>query len=202
MSKKTALILLAAGNSSRMGTAKQLLAFQGQPLIRHAAQQGILAGCSPIIVVLGAREAEIRVALTELPVEVVVNDRWSEGMGTSIQTGLRALEGRELEGAILALADQPFVGPDYLQRLVAAHSETGSSIVASGYSGTVGVPVFFSTESFPWLMTLKPAEGCKGVIMAHLSEALLLDCPEAALDIDTPEDYAKLLAVHAPPTPA
>jgi molybdenum cofactor cytidylyltransferase len=187
----SAAILLAAGSSTRMGTAKQLLDFRGKPLARHAAECAIAAGCDPVIVVLGSGEREIRPVLAGLPVEIVVNDRWPEGMGTSIQAGLRALEDREVSGAILALSDQPFVTPGFLSGLVDRHRESGRRIVAASYSGTAGVPVFFARDAFPLLMALKPDQGCKGVILGHPAEAELVDCPAAAMDIDTPGDYAR-----------
>jgi molybdenum cofactor cytidylyltransferase len=189
---KSALILLAAGNSARMGSAKQLLDFRGKPMLRHAVESAQASGCNPVIVVLGANEAEIRPALAGLDVEIVVNERWAEGMGTSIQTGLRALENRDIGGAILALSDQPFVTADFLRGLIERYRESGRSIVAAQYAGTAGVPAFFAREAFPLLMALKPDQGCKGVILSHPGDALLVDCPEAAMDIDTPEDYAML----------
>jgi molybdenum cofactor cytidylyltransferase len=190
-SGRFAVILLAAGNSTRMGTAKQLLDFGGKPLVRHAAESAQSSGCDTVVVVLGANEAEVRPALANLDVEIVVNERWAEGMGTSIQAGLRALENRDIKGAILALSDQPFVTADFLRGLVDKHYQNGKPIVAAQYSGTAGVPVFFAREVFPLLMGLKPHQGCKGVILSHPLDALLVDCPEAAMDIDTPEDYAR-----------
>jgi molybdenum cofactor cytidylyltransferase len=195
-SDRFAVILLAAGNSIRMGTAKQLLEFGGKPLLRHAAESAQSAGCGPVVVVLGAREREIHTVLAGLSVEVVVNERWSEGMGTSIQTGLRAAENRGIDGAILAVADQPFVTSEFLRSLAASHCESGRPIVASQYSGTAGVPAFFAREAFPLLWALEPDQGCKGVILSHSAEVLLVDCPEAATDIDTPEDYARATGVR------
>jgi len=189
---KPALILLAAGASTRMGVAKQLLAFRGKPLVRHAADVARAAGCDPVVVVLGARAPEIRRALEGAEVEIAVNERWEEGMGTSIQAGLRVLEDRSISGAILALADQPMVDADFLAGLAATHDETQKLIVAARYSGTVGVPVFFARSAFPLLAALQPDQGCKGVIVGNAADAVLLDCPEAAMDIDTPEDYAGL----------
>ena len=188
---KTAIILLAAGRSERMGSPKQLLTFCGQPLLRHVTAVACCSGWDPVIVVLGAREGEMRTVLSGLPVEITVNQRWSEGMGTSIQAGLQALGDREVDGAILALADQPFVTAEFLSRLGQAHALTGKRIVASRYSGTVGVPAFFARDAFQELNRLKPDQGCKGVLLAHAREALFIDCPEAAIDIDTPEDYAE-----------
>jgi molybdenum cofactor cytidylyltransferase len=177
-----------------MGAAKQLLEFAGKPMLRSVAETALASECDPIIVVLGAREAEIRPALLGLNVEIVVNDRWAEGMGTSIQAGLFALamwelEHQEIAGTILALCDQPFVTSVFLHGLAEKHRESGRPIVAARYAGTVGVPAFFARETFPLLMALKPEHGCKAVILDHSADTLLVDCPEAARDIDTPEDY-------------
>jgi molybdenum cofactor cytidylyltransferase len=198
---KSAVILLAAGNSTRMGSAKQMLDFRGKPLLRHAVECALSSGCDPVVVVLGANQREIRGVLDELPVEIVVNERWPEGMGTSIQAGLRALENRQLSGAILALCDQPFVSPGLLSGLVARHFASGKRIVASQYAGTAGVPVFFACEIFPLLMALNPDQGCKGIILGHPSDVLLVDCPEGAMDIDTPEDYARATRSEADEIP-
>ena len=193
MAGKPAIILLAAGASKRMGRPKQLLEFGGKPLLRHAVEVAQATGCEPVVVVLGAREREMRSALTGLAIETVVNERWAEGMGTSIQAGLQTLAGRGVSGAILALADQPFITADFLRGLVERHRQTGKSIVASQYSGTAGVPVFFAREDFPLLMDLKPDQGCKGVILGNPADTVLVDCPEAAIDIDTPEDYSRAI---------
>lgn len=187
-----ALVLLAAGSSSRMGTPKQLLPYQGKPLLRHAAECALAAGCNPVIAVLGSSAETIRAALDGLPVEICINSRWAEGMGTSIQSGLMALDKAQVAGAILALADQPYVTADVLQRLIQKQRETGKSIVAARYSGTTGVPVYFTREAFPLLHALAPDQGCKGVILSHLEQAHLVDCPEAAVDIDTPDDFQEL----------
>jgi molybdenum cofactor cytidylyltransferase len=186
-----AFVLLAAGNSVRMGAPKQLLDYRGQPLLRHAAAAALASGCRPIVVVLGAREQELRDVLAGLPVEIAVNERWADGLGTSIQTGIRVIEGRsDVSGAVLGLADQPQVTPEFLRGLIASHTGSGTMIVASRYSGTVGVPAYFAREAFPLLMALAPDKGCKGVILGSAS-VLLVDCPDAAMDIDTPDDYRR-----------
>lgn len=187
-----AVILLAAGNSSRMGCAKQLLHFRGKPMLRHAAETAIGSGARPVIVVLGAGAEQLRPVLDGLPVRIAVNSDWSQGMGTSIHTGLRALESSSVEGAIITLSDQPFVTSETLHSLTRKHRESGKAIVAASYADTVGVPVLFARHAFPWLLALRPQEGCKGVILKHPEEQILVDCPEAAIDIDTPLEYEAL----------
>ena len=192
------IILLAAGNASRMGRPKQLLDFGGVPLVRHAAVEALGSGCAPVVVVCGAEREAVAEALAGLPVELAYNERWAEGMGTSIQCGLRQLEasgrGAALAGMILSLADQPLLDSHTFLNLLAIHRETRQPIVTSEYSGTVGVPVLFTREIFRQLMALPPAQGCKGVIQRNAALAARMDCPEALADIDTPEDYQRVLA--------
>lgn len=193
-SPEYAVILLAAGNSSRMGSPKQLLDYRGIPLVRHATEIALGTECPAVVVVLGANALEVRKALDgvttgQKKLAVVENPRWLEGMGTSIQTGVNAVESLGLDGAILALADQPLITPEILNRLLTEHQRTSKPIITSRYAGTVGVPVFFAKSHFPQLMALAPDQGCKGVILRNGDAALAIDCPEAEADIDTPFDY-------------
>jgi molybdenum cofactor cytidylyltransferase len=183
------IILLAAGASTRMGRAKQLLDFKGKPLLRHAAEAACSSCCAPVIVVLGAHEQVIRPVLQDLPLEMTINESWSQGMGTSIKNGLYALGNRAVCGVIVALADQPFVTAATLRRLAELQSQTENPSIASRYSGTVGPPAFFSRQLFPELFALAPHEGCKSILLNRPKEVLLIDCPEAQLDIDSPADY-------------
>ncbi len=169
---KSAIVVLATGGS------KQLLEVEGKSLLRHAVEAACGSGCSPVVVVLGRREMEMRAALEGLRVEVVINRRWMEGTGTSIQAGLNALSDCDICGAILASAAQHSITAEYLRGLVTTHYESLKPIVASRYSGTAGVPAFFAQAFFPRLMALKADQGCGGVILAHEAEALLVECPE------------------------
>lgn len=188
---RVGVIILAAGASTRMGSPKQLLPYKGQPLISHAVQQAQAANVEQVFVVLGANAGSIAHALqpSKSVASILNNPRWQEGMGTSIRTGIEAAA--NFDAVIIALGDQPLVGPNILNRLIAAHQQTGKPIVAASYNGIAGVPALFSKELFPQLLELPPAAGCKGFINAHSSQTILIDCPEAALDIDTPGDYFK-----------
>jgi molybdenum cofactor cytidylyltransferase len=165
------------------------LTYNGRPLVRHAAETALAAGCDPVLVVLGSRAGEIRPALDGLNVVIVENTEWELGMGTSIRAGISGAEIMGCDGAILSLGDQPLVTPEILKHLIEEHEETGRPIIASEYAGTVGVPAFFAREFFPQLTALLPNEGCKAMILAHLEQSIRIACPEAETDLDTPSDY-------------
>lgn len=189
---RTALILLAAGAATRMGSPKQLAPFRGQPLVCHTAGVALASVCRPVVVVTGAAAPEVGAVLASLPVRVATNPHWAEGVGTSIRTGIEALAGEDdVDSAILMLADQPLVTADILNELIDTHRRTGKDIVAAAYADTVGVPVLFSRGFFPKLAALTGNQGCKGVILGHPDQALSLPCPEAEADIDTPADLER-----------
>ena len=193
-SSTVGLIILAAGASTRMGTPKQLLAYRGCSFIRHMAEVAIASVCQPIVVVLGANAEQIKPEISQLPVQIVENQQWAEGMSASIRVGLEALlaVNQNLEAVAIALCDQPFVSPQTLDRIVEAFHSTGKPIIASEYAGTLGVPVLFSRSLFSELMALKSNEGAKQLIKKHIHEVFSVPFPEGSIDIDTPTDYEQL----------
>jgi molybdenum cofactor cytidylyltransferase len=188
MSQKTGIVLLAAGAASRMGVPKQLLDYEGKPLFRHAAEAALAAGCGPVLTVLGCGAGAVAHALDGLPVALVLNPAWEEGMGRSIRAGVRAAAELDVEAVIIALADQPQISGDVYRRLLEVHEETGAPIVASSYGGAFGAPALFSREVFPALTELAPGEGCRQLIQEHPG-TVTVPCAEALTDLDTPDDY-------------
>jgi molybdenum cofactor cytidylyltransferase len=182
--------VLAAGASVRMGRPKQLLRLGGRSLLRRAAEEAVGSGCAPVVVVLGAEAERLGPELHGLPVGVVLNARWAEGMSTSVRAGLEALQGHGVEAAILMLCDQPFVAAPLLRRLAATYRE-GRRLVACEYGGTLGVPALFDPTLFPELLALQGDRGARQVIAAHAAEAGRIPFPEGAVDLDTVEDYAR-----------
>ncbi len=187
-------ILLAAGASTRMGRPKQLLPIAGQPLVARAAEAALASPAWPVVVVLGAHAAEIHPALARLPVLIAENTAWAEGLGSSIRTGLTALEkfSRSLDAALIALADQPAFSADAVARLVAAHRTNNSGLTAARYAGRLGVPALFARKHFPLLHALRGDEGARAILTAHSTDVAAVDLPELAFDLDTPADYEKL----------
>ncbi|WP_460207203.1 nucleotidyltransferase family protein, partial [Scytonema sp. NUACC21] len=134
------LMLLAAGASTRMGTPKQLLQYQGKSLISHMVRQAIASGCNPIIVVLGAYADRIRPEVEMLNTPIIENQNWSIGMSTSIRCGIEALNemNPNVEGVVLMLCDQPLVSTQIINQLLATYKTTGQQIIASEYAGVQG----------------------------------------------------------------
>lgn len=192
-----AIILLAAGSSSRLGQPKQLLRYQGQTLLRRAAETAVTAAAgTPVVVVTGALHEELLPELAGLLVRTVRCRTWQLGMGASLKTGLASLENRgsALHSVLVMLCDQPFVTPDLLQQLMIAHNTTGQPIVAAQYGEVRGVPVLFGAEALPLLHQLPDAAGANQLLKQHPQLVATVPFPEGAIDVDTPEQYAALLA--------
>ncbi|NMG21970.1 nucleotidyltransferase family protein [Brasilonema bromeliae] len=189
-------IILAAGASTRMGQPKQLLQFQGRSFLRHTVEVVVASVCNPIIVVLGAYAEKMRQEVSQLPVLVVENSQWDEGMGASIKVGMTALNAaaEEIEGVVLTLCDQPFISCNVINQLVAAYHSTGQGIIASEYAQTLGVPALFSHKFFSDLTSLEATSGAKQVIKKYSHEVFCLPFAAGAIDIDTPQDYERLLS--------
>lgn len=191
-----AILLLAAGASSRLGQPKQLLVFDGKTLLRRAAETAVAAANgAPVMVVTGALHEELLPELLGLSVEVVRCETWQTGMGASLQTGLRALEkhNKPLQAVTVTLCDQPFITAELLQQLAAAASPT-QPIAASAYNGVRGVPVFFGPEAMPLLYQLPGTAGAAQLLRQHPQLVAAVEFPLGAIDVDTPEQYAALLA--------
>jgi molybdenum cofactor cytidylyltransferase len=191
-------IVLAAGSSSRMGSPKQTLQFRGKSLLRRAALAALEAGCSPVIVVTGAHSELSRRELDGLDVREVLNTLWETGMASSIRAGVEGLlsADADIDAAVFLLCDQPHVTADLISGLIAAHHATGRPIVASTYGGSFGVPALFNRTLFAELARLEGAAGAKQVIKRHASEAYLLPFRNGEVDVDTPDDFSRLITKH------
>ena len=188
-----ALILLAAGGSTRMGKTKQLLPYRGVTLLRHAASIALSSRCGPVAVVIGSQAAQMRRELDGLPVRIASNPAWANGMGGSIRVGLSMLLADARPPAVvIMLCDQPAVSADTLNRLVDRHESNRAPIVASAYDGIVGVPALFDGTMFEELLQLDDAGGARQVIRRHAEGVEAISFPAGSLDVDTPQDYERL----------
>lgn len=185
-------IVLAAGGASRFGSPKVLLDWQGQHLVRRAAQAAVEGGLNPVIVVAGAEAGAVRAALAGLPVQVVENTDWQAGQSTSLRAGLAALP-QDIGAAVFLLGDQPFVNSGVVQALVKRHSQTLAPVVAPHAAGRRANPVLFDRVTFPDLLDLQGDTGGRAVLDRYAVESVEWKDPRLVLDIDTPEDYRRLL---------
>ena len=188
-----ALLLLAAGASTRMGRPKQLLPYHGRTLLRHAAETAVASGCAPRVLVAGALYSELLPEVAGLDFSVVRNDVWASGMGSSIVAGLTALEAHHpaLAAVVVMLCDQPLLTADIIQQLKQQFFSTGQPVVATAYAGIRGVPALFSRTTFAELRTLAGATGARDLLRryAHLPTVAFAD---GTLDVDTAAQYAAL----------
>jgi molybdenum cofactor cytidylyltransferase len=182
-------IILAAGAATRMGQLKQLLPYRGKTLVEHAVEQALAAGFDPAIVVVGAEADSVRATLSARPVTLVENSFWHLGMGSSIAAGVGVLA--EAQVVAITLADQPLVEARHLREMQALLDASEAVAVAAQYNGTLGVPALFKRELFGALRSLDPAAGARSLLRAR---AMPFPLPEAAMDVDTPEDFAALIA--------
>jgi molybdenum cofactor cytidylyltransferase len=205
---KIGIIILAAGDSSRLGRPKQLLPYRGKTLLAHIVGEALDAALDPLVVVTGAFEAEVgeSLRLSGLAVEMVYNPRWEEGMASGIVAGLerlvalrpgadaRADAAVKADAIIIAVCDQPYVSADLLRRLVESYHASAKGIIACGYSGAVGTPVLFSRQYFPELSALSGKEGAKQLLKRYPDDMVTISFPQGDIDIDTEEDFARINA--------
>lgn len=194
MELPVAVIILAAGSSSRLGRPKQLLPYRGTTLLRHAVQTALAADLGPVIVVLGAAEDTCRSALAGMPATITANADWEEGMGGSIAAGMAVVADSDFRSALLMLCDQPAITPDMLRALDDYQHKIGASIVASKFEGTLGPPVIFAASHFTQLRELRGQQGARSLFKNDPAGPATVDCPEATWDIDTEEDARMLHA--------
>jgi molybdenum cofactor cytidylyltransferase len=190
----SAIILLAAGASSRLGQSKQLLRIGSETLIEHSVNVALQSGVTSVKVVLGANADNHRKHLDNLPVEIIHNETWSKGMGNSIKVALNKIikSDTTLECVIIMVCDQPFITSQNIKNLLSRYEETPGSIIVSHYNNTSGVPALFDRSHFEELLSLDDEQGAKKIIQMQAAVEEI-DCPEGAYDIDTPEDYQKFV---------
>lgn len=185
------VVVLAAGASTRFGSAKQLIRVNGRPLMLSAVSRAVeLAGHS-VTVVLGAHAAELAPLLRHSPASVAVNRDWTEGIASSIREGVSHAP-MTADGVLIMLADQAAVTTEDLRRLAGLWRRDTSSIAAAQYAGAVGVPAIFPRWSFRELTELRGDRGAQVLLQRHVDRLARLAMPSAELDIDRPEDLLAL----------
>jgi molybdenum cofactor cytidylyltransferase len=190
-------ILLAAGESRRMGSAKALLPYQGQTFIARICNAFLTAGVDELIVVLGARADELRHALpTHHKLRSVVNSRYSLGQLSSLMVGIGALSS-ESEATLVNLVDHPLVEVGTIKALMASFRTAPLPILIASYQGKRGHPVLFSNQVYGEILAAPLDQGAKVVVRKDPTRVreIPLEDPGILADIDTPEDYARYVGL-------
>lgn len=187
-------VILAAGSSSRLGKPKQVLRLGDGTLLRHSALAALRGGCSPVVVVTGAYAEECSSAVHGLDVRIIFNRHWERGMASSVRSGIEALVqlAPRTAAVVLMVCDQPYISGDVISRIIAAHLATDSTVIASTYAGTFGVPALFTKSLFNELTHLKGNAGAKHVIMQYATETHFVSFPGGEVDVDTADDLVAL----------
>jgi molybdenum cofactor cytidylyltransferase len=188
--RRVAAIVLAAGRSTRMGGPNKLLEqISGKPLVRIAAEEALASRARPVVVVSGHERARLEAALAGLPVRLVHNPDYAQGLSTSVKAGLAALP-PEAEAAVVCLGDMPQVTSALIDRLIAAFDpERNALVVLPTFNGKRGNPVLWSRRFFPELMALEGDVGARHLIGAYPEVVIEVPVENAAamVDIDTPD---------------
>jgi molybdenum cofactor cytidylyltransferase len=185
-------LILAAGESRRMGSPKALLSYGGETFLDTLTAL-FATRCAPVIVVLGAHAAEIRAGAVR-PATFVVNSDYRLGMTTSLQCGLRALPA-DSAGVLFTLVDHPAASPATLDALLAPMGANAPLLRVPRYRDKRGHPIWFARQLAAEFLALPPEGAAREVVRRHVdrTEFLDLDDPGIVADIDSPEDYRTLL---------
>src|ERR1700686_2078185 len=191
-------VVLAAGMSRRMGTPKQLLRIGGETILEHTLKNVRASAVSEIVLVLGFAAESVKKEISIERLKVVHNQDYQQGMGTSLRSGLAAVEAKA-SAALIVLADQPFVRPETLNKLIACHQESKPQIIIPMYRGFRGNPVLLDRSVFPELKELSGDVGCRAIFGSHTENIrkLAVDDVGILLDIDSREEYQKLEEAYA-----
>ena len=189
----TGIIILAAGESTRLGYPKQIAKYKDKTLLQLAIDAANGCKSDKRVVVLGANPDEIKKTFSGASIPNIPNPHFEKGMSTSIKIGLEyMLRFDQPDQVIIMLCDQPFVDVKLLNKLIAAQEKEGKGIVACAYSKTVGVPILFGKAYFKELMELTGDEGAKQIALAHEEDLVTIAFTKGKVDIDTEEDLKEL----------
>jgi molybdenum cofactor cytidylyltransferase len=185
--------VLAAGGSSRMGEPKQLLPVSGETLVRRAARLATEAGVGPVLVVLGAESDRVRAEIEDLPLRIVLNAGWQEGLASSLRAAVEAAERAHpaARGLLVMPADQPRLTAGHLRAIDAAQRAGGAAIVASDYGSHRGPPAFFAKQRYATLRALRGDSGARALLNGA-DAATVAAPPGSGIDLDRPEDLDRL----------
>lgn len=190
---ETGIVIIAAGNSSRLGRPKQLLEYRGKTLLQHIIDEADLANLNPIVLVLGANSDKITENVRNVD-HIVINESWENGMASSIAAGITELLNMENipQNVIISVCDQPLLTAEVFLNLVKEKNSSSKNIVASIYAETIGVPALFGEKYYDYLLRLSGKEGAKKIINEFEADLSTISFENGRIDIDTEKDFVNL----------
>lgn len=191
-----AILILAAGNSSRMGErVKQVLPWKSSTLLGNAVEQANTSMANTTYVVLGAYEEVIKAEVKLDEVVIIQNTNWENGLGNSITAGMGHFFAKSLshDAVLIMLADQPLIDSNYLNKMMGNWRGNASKIITTQYENRSGVPAIFGKEYFEELKNLNKDFGAKDIIASHKDSILALNPEGKEIDIDSWESYQKII---------
>ena len=189
---KLSILILAAGNSSRLGQPKQLIEFEGQTLIERIIETALMIS-EDILIILGGNSELIIPKLERFngTISTIFNSDWQQGMGTSIRIGVENLAEKS-DLILILLSDQPFISTLLLQNMLQKLVTYRNPIVSCVYNQQLGVPMLFDKSVFPELLKLSGDSGAKSFLHLYKNNISTVDFPKGVIDVDTLEDLVKL----------
>lgn len=186
-----AILVLAAGKSSRMKSVKQLLKINNKTLLENTLENAKKINEKSVFCVLGANAEKIKKETSTKNINYIFNENYESGLSSSIVSGIIHLkkENKNFDGVLILLADQPEVDVKYLNHLATIFQENKNYIIASNYNSSTGVPAIFAKKHFNKLLLLKGDKGAKKFIQNNISEVIKVLRKSPFIDIDTQEDY-------------
>ncbi len=183
-------VILAAGESKRMGQPKLSMVWEGKTILEHTIDNYLNSMASETIVVLGYKAKELTRVIGDRPAISVVNPAYREGMSSSLISGIKSVSPRT-QGIILALADQPAIDSQTINKLIEIFGKRQKNIVIPVYQGKLGHPVIFHIKYREELLNIRGDIGAREVIQRHADNVLevAVDCKGVLIDIDTPSDF-------------
>ena len=188
-------VVLAAGESRRMGTQKLLLPFGETTVVGAVVGTALASRVNRVLAVLGADKDAVRLKLEPFSIDFAINENFAQGMLSSVQAGFRALP-PDAKAAVVMLGDQPFLPARVVDAVVEGFRRSGKGIVVPAFHGRRGHPVLVGLKYRGEVLALDPADGLRRLMRAHPEDIFEVEVEDANIlrDMDVPEDYASELA--------
>jgi molybdenum cofactor cytidylyltransferase len=193
--KNCAIVILAAGDSSRLGRSKQLVEINGKTLLEHTINVAIKAEVEMVCVVLGSKYKILEDHIKDKQVEIVHNKNWKDGMATSITCGLNYVLAvqADTDKIIFMVCDQVYVNTELINALIETQSESQLPIIASAYGETFGIPALFSKEMFGELLELRGDTGAGRLIRINKDKVATVWFDKGEIDVDEESDLVGIV---------